>query len=551
MKHLRHFGSHTSFPRSNKFVSAASASIAVLIICSTLTLAQKPAASRQKSVDDSTQTNKSQPEQKSPGAATLREYLATGQLTLEQAITLAMVHNRTLASSVSSLLKSQGKVAEARAALNPTLGLDAALTEFDAATTVSFAGTNITTLNQFNPVFTTAASMPIDIMGELRAAISQNQFEQAASRIEINRVKNALVFEIKSDFIAVLRGQAQLNVAQDTLNNALLRRDTAQKSFDAGTAPRFDIIRADTDVANAQQNIIQARTTVKLALAMLKNAIGIDISLDINLASDQAIVLPSSIEAPPSPLAPPPPVKRRLPGEPVEVSSLAPKTVNDPLALGPEYTQAVAEAIKTRPEILEAEAHLAAAERGIRLAKRSRDPHVSLNLGYTLTPNNTVFSRENVFAGTVDINIPLYDGGVARARVEQAKADVGSAVTARREAEDGVTLDVQQAYLALIQAREKIAVAEVGLKQAKEAARLSRVRYAAGVSQQIGVSPLLELSDSENSLTNAEFNSVNALYDYNTARAQLDHARGRFSYLGAGPGYHSLSDAKKASGEHK
>ena len=82
-------------------------------------------------------------------------------------------------------------------------------------------------------------------------------------------------------------------------------------------------------------------------------------------------------------------------------------------------------------------------------------------------------------------------------------------------------------------------MANVGLSQAREASRLAQVRYSAGVSQQVGVSPILELSAAQTSLTQAQGNLVNALYDYNTARAQLDRAVGRYSYTRNSPGYAS------------
>jgi len=110
----------------------------------------------------------------------------------------------------------------------------------------------------------------------------------------------------------------------------------------------------------------------------------------------------------------------------------------------------------------------------------------------------------------------------------------------RRRSVDQVQVDVQQAYIALVQARNRVAVANVGLGQAREAFRLARVRYNAGVSQQTGVSPQLELSNAQTTLAQAQSNQVNALYDYNSARAQLDHAVGRYSFTGTGPGYPAL-----------
>ncbi len=484
------------------------------------------------------------PTKVSPDKKKIAAYLKDNSLSIDKAVAISLATNRSLATAVSALFTSQGKTAEARAALNPTMGVDAAITEYDAKTVVSFAGMNITTLNQFNPVFTTAASLPLDILGDLKAAVSQNQFEEAAARIEVNRVRNSIVLDVKMAFYSVLRSQAQLNVAQDALNNATLRRETAQKSFDAGVSPRFDVIRADTDVANAQQGIIQARSALKLAMAVLKNTMGIDISIPIKITADGAVETPAQSAAIEPPAATP---KQNPPNAPVDVSSLAPTEVDEPNILGPDYDTEVQEALKTRPEILEADASLAASQKGIKLARRSRDPKVSFNLDYTLTPNSTIFSRENVFAATLDVNIPIFDGGVAKAREQEARGDVGSAETAKRNAVDAVALDVQQAYLALLQARQRVAVAAVGMAQAKESARLARVRYAAGVSQQVGVSPLLELSDSENSLSQAESNQVNALYDYNSARAQLDKAIGRYSFTTIGPGYPSTTAARAAA----
>ena len=129
------------------------------------------------------------------------------------------------------------------------------------------------------------------------------------------------------------------------------------------------------------------------------------------------------------------------------------------------------------------------------------------------------------------LSFPLYDGGVAGARVTQARADIATAQTNRRQALDDVNLDVRNAYLNLLQSRDRVAVANQALSEAVESYRLSRVRYTNGVST------LVEVSDAQNALTQAENNQVNALYDYNNSRASLDKAAGRYAYLGNAPGF--------------
>jgi outer membrane protein len=470
-------------------------------------MAQKPRADR---------VNISSGQQRS-----MADYLKQHPLTMEDAVSIALATNPEVASALSATLKARGMTAEAKAALNPTAAIDAALTEFDNKTSIAFGNASFTSVNQWNPVFTAGVNMPLDISGILHSAITAANYEEAASRIELGRVRNSLTYTVKQSFISVLRAQAQLNAAKDTFNNAAVRQDMAEKSFKAGVAPRFDVIRAQTDVANAQQGVILATTGVKLAMATLKNAMGVDVSIPITISAEKAIVTPPAGPPVPQPL----PQKRGAPNAPVEVSSLAPASVADPLDLGPDYSRAAAEALAHRPEILETQAHIEAAKRGIKLAHRSREISVGVNVGYT------IFQRENVGAATLNVNIPLFDGGAARAREQQARADVSSLQSALQSAKDGVAFDVQRAYVSILQAEQRVVAAEAGLRQARESARLARVRYAAGVSQQSGVSPLLELSDSENSLASAELNQINALYDYNTAVADLDRAAGRYAKI--------------------
>jgi outer membrane protein TolC len=115
---------------------------------------------------------------------------------------------------------------------------------------------------------------------------------------------------------------------------------------------------------------------------------------------------------------------------------------------------------------------------------------------------------------------------------------------------DAVLLEVRQGYLNLLQARDRVAVANRALAQATEAYRLARVRFEAGVSQAQGVSPLLELSDAQNALTQAEDNQVNALYDYNNFRSRLDKAIGRYAFVANGPGFTAPPSAKTLDKTH-
>ena len=196
------------------------------------------------------------------------------------------------------------------------------------------------------------------------------------------------------------------------------------------------------------------------------------------------------------------------------------------------------EALAKRPEIWQAEASLAASKRGILLARRSELPTLGLNWSFSYTPDTAGLTPQVLqWQATAQVSLPLWDGGATKARKEQARADVAGAEISKRETQDRVVLEVRQAYLNLAQARDRVLVSHQILAQAREAFRLARVRYNAGVSAQAGLSPLLEVSDAQAALTQSESNEVNALYDYNNSRARLERAIGRYAYASNGQGF--------------
>ncbi len=498
----------------------------------------------------------------SPRLQAINGYLSGKPITLREAIGIGLALNPEMAQAVANLLISEGNTSAARAALNPSANINSQITEFDAATNATFGNTSLTLVNQFNPVVTAQADMPIDVTGLLRAAVTQAQFRQAAARIGVNQVRSQIVFSVQNAFYSVLRAQAQLAVTADTLKSDLRQLDDAQKNYAAGTSPRFDVLTAQTNVATAQDGFLQAQRGVSLALLGLKQAMGIDVDSPLTISDKNAVPnLPEADKVtpavPPSPAAPtlepqkytgPTPeqqLAKSLPGaSAVDMpgDSSATTIVHDPIQLGPAVHTLIKEAMDHRPDILAADAQVDASKKGIYLAKASMLPQLSLGMAYTLNPNAAGFTRYNQFAATLNVTLPLWDGGLAHARLHQAQGAEAEAIVQRRSVIDSAKVQVRQAYLALLQARDRVAVANTALQQAQEAYRLAQVRYRAGVSQQPGVSPILELSNSQASLTQAQSNRVSALYDYYTARAALDQSIGRNAFAGVGPGYSSVPD---------
>jgi outer membrane protein len=460
---------------------------------------------------------------------TLAQVLSTGApITLDQAVSIALGNNRDLSASTETLLRALGVESEARAGFNPTVGGNFTYTRLNTGQTAVISGTSIPLVNADQPVLSATVSLPIDISGQIRAATDQAHFQQISYRIDVNRVRNQIVSDTKSAFYNVLRAQALVTVAQETLQDDLDRLSDAQKKLTAGTVAPFDVLRAQTDVANAQQQLITARSNVSQTIAALNSEMGINIDAPVQVSDRGAVENPPGIAppavAPNSPnAAPAPPPNTPAPAAPpASAGGPAPNT-NGPIALdlGPEYNGVVEEAIRNRPEILESDAQIAAARQGIRLALRGQLPSLALSAGVSYSPNTAGLAPQTTSGQFVlSLSVPIFDGGVTRGRLEQARALVASAQTARRQNVDMVNLDVRTSYLNLLQARDRVVVANQALAEAQESFRLARVRY------NNGISTLVEVSDAQAALTQSENNQVNALYDYNNARASLSNAPG-------------------------
>lgn len=417
-------------------------------------------------------------------------------LTLEEAVQVALRNSKALRSAAEEVRRARGVVNENRAGFLPSLGADATFTRLDeGSTAVIPAGPGqppltVPIVRQDQKSVGIAAELPIDITGQIRAAVDAAEFQEIATRLHYNSVRNQVVLDVKNAYYDVLRAKALVRVAEQALKNAQDREATAQAYLRAGTGTRFDVLRAQTEVADAQQKLIAARNGVNLAIASLNNVLNID---------------------------------QNTPLETVETSQTPIPSV--------DLDQSLAEAYEKRPEALQADAQIRAAQKGILLARRSSEPTLRLSWNFSYTPDAGGFApKTTTWAAIATVRIPLFDQGLSRARNQQAQADLNVARIAKQQVLDGIALEVRQAYLALVEAQERLKVTTAGLVQAEEQYRLAQVRYKAGVTLTPGASPLLEISDAQTALTQAQTNQVNAQYDVQNARARLERALGLYAY---------------------
>ena len=284
-----------------------------------------------------------------------------------------------------------------------------------------------------------------------------------------------MIAQVKSNYYELLRACGQADTAQAAVDVADVRLKNTEARFKEGTVPKFDLTTAQVDLANLNQNLIAAESRVNIAQANLNRVLGI------------AAVTPTQV------------VKSAIP---IDMT-----TVDIPLAA----TTAIAQ----RPEIKIQKTTIALNKSNIAFQRTDAKPTLGIAGAYNYVSAQSFSSSNISYNVAATLTIPIWDGGVTKARVDQAYADLHSAQDTLDQLKLVIDQEVSQAALVLAEAAKRTQSTAESVTLAEEALRLANVRYEAGIAV------LVEVTNAESQLTQALFNQVNAQYDYAIALAQL------------------------------
>jgi len=313
--------------------------------------------------------------------------------------------------------------------------------------------------------------LPLYTGGRLESQVALAEANLRGARAALERTRQQVVAQVQQAYLAVLLAQETVAAARRALEQAREARRVAEARFRAGTSPRFDVLQSDVAVANAEQGLLRAEASVQNAQAQL-NAL-------LNLPLDTPLELTDTLEVRP--------VAGTLP-------------------------EGIAQALARRPELVELRARMDAARAAIDLARSAAQPNLALAANVDLAgPVNTLNTTWSV---TLAFTLQLYDGGITRERIREAELRLEQLGVLEAQQRTRIELEVRQAWTALAQSQATLAVAEATVIQAREAARIARVRFEAGV----GTS--LELLAAQAQLAQAELTLAQARFEQNRARLE-------------------------------
>ena len=318
--------------------------------------------------------------------------------------------------------------------------------------------------------------------GRRNNLVANSQFLAQAAEQSTQATEFDVVFGVNKAYFGVLQAQAFVGVTEQTVKARQTLTDQVVALANANLKSLVDVEFARVNLAEAQLMLIRANDAVKRAYADLARAMGQDRPIEYQLEQ--------------TPAAP------------------APPDSTEPL---------VNEAIQNRPELRELRLRVSAAQRFEEAEKDLKHPNISLiAVGGALpyidqTPRVAPYGYEGV---GLNVDIPVFNGHLFSARAQAAHYESLAEDQRLRDQQQGVERDVRTAWISASTAYQSIPVTEQFLKSAQLALELAQGRYS------LGLSSIVEITQAQLNLTQAQIENVSAKYDYQSAYAGLQYTIG-------------------------
>jgi outer membrane protein len=400
------------------------------------------------------------------------------RLTLAEAEQLAVQNNPQISAAKFNAAAAYEVPLEYRAGLMPAIS--GALTGVGADSGSRLAAGGLNNPVVYNRV---ASGLLVNQMvtdfGRTRNLIASSRLRaQAEDQTTETARADILVYTARSYF-TVLRAQAVLNVAEQTVAARQLVSDQVTALANSNLKSGLDVSFANVNLADARLLLSQAQNDVRSAEAQLSAAMGMPAQTVFALTEEA------------------------MPG-----------------ALPGQVDTFLQQAIEDRPELKNLRLEQNAAERFTKAEHALYYPTIGVagTAGFVPAGEAAVPGRYGAIG--LNVNIPVFNGGLFRARQTEAELRAKAAAERVNDLAIRITRDVRLAYLSALTAFDRLGLTSQLLTQAQLAMDLARGRY------DLGLSSIVELSQAQLNLTSAQIANTTALYDYQALRVILDYQAG-------------------------
>ena len=354
--------------------------------------------------------------------------------------------------------------------------------------------------------------------GKTNANIRMNKFNTIAAVYTFDDTVLDTIFSVKTNYYGVLAAKASvdINKANVQINERNYQRTKAY--FEEGIKSKIDLVNAEVNLSDAKVSLVNAVQEYQNALVQLNNSMYIAFAPEYEITSTETFNFsentPVSLEKIDENVdisQPPPDVSDAFLTSKVEKIDIIDSYKFVPFPY--TFEESVELAYKNRPDLKAFDATLEAMKQSLLYIKREYYPSIQGRAGYGYRDTNNTQS----FNVSLSFNTSLNIVG-KKFEIDNGKLQVKLAENEIENNKQNIYFEVQKAYVDMIQLEKKIPLAAVKVKQTLENFELADGRYG------VGLGDYIELQDAKVNYNNAQHEYVQAVYNYNLARANLELA---------------------------
>lgn len=398
------------------------------------------------------------------------------QLSVNDSINMALKNNYSIQYALQAKEQSYWALKEAKKNKGPTLNLTHTSQRYNTPPAETASNTYEYTSNFDNQLELT---LPIYSGNKLENQIKQAKLDLNDSELDISIAKQQLRLTVITDYLTVLKYLNEAKIAQDTVNNYDQHLQLVQQKFSLGLVAKTDVLSSQVDLADAKDDLVQAQNNYMNALASLNNELGLPHNTELILKDTFTI------------------------------ESL-PNTLDSYL----DY------ATKNRLELLQYENKVTSSHYDIDIAKAGHRPTVDLTAQQDWYDDNLPGGKNKNWLVALSIELNVFDSGITSTKIKQAQYASNMIKTQALQQRDSILLSVRQYYLNVQEAEKRLEANKTSIEEAAENLQIEKVRY------DVGVGTNLDLRDSVLALNSAQKTYLQAIYDFNINKANLEQAIG-------------------------
>ena len=415
---------------------------------------------------------------------------AAPTLSLPECIDLALKQNPSVLKAQEELRRTRGLIVEARAPALPQLNATGSYRRIEKRFIDQFPGTTTgPTANQQEPWSDTVElSQLVYAGGRVNAALRAAKLTDQIAALNFQRVVADTILSVRKAFYQILLNKALVGVREQSVHLLEEQLQDTRHRFDVGAVPRFNVLRAEVELANAKPPLIRAQSDLRLSRESLVKLLAIDAR------------------------------EKRQDFTPINFTG---ELTYEQRSWS--LDDALTQALVRRPEYQQAEKQVGLARESVRVATTGYKPEVKIFGDYGLantTFGNKVDQTKHGWTAGTTASWALFDGMLTLGQVRQARAKLAESELDYADARRSIELEVRQAYSDYLQALELIEASKKTVEQGEESLRLAEARFRAGTGTQ------LDVLSAQTALTDARSNEIQALHDYNVALATLERVTG-------------------------